>query len=94
MSQLIHVEVVKLWESEGSKVVYKVMMTMHLQAIFSFFNKSKGSYSEALSVAIKIVLQEKESRAFLDLLVVVLLWETTSSKVFVSQLSYLLPNNK
>ena len=34
MSQLIHVEVVKLRESEGSKVVYKVMMTMHLQAIF------------------------------------------------------------
>ena len=32
MSQLIHVEVVKLRESEGSKVVYKVMMTMHLQA--------------------------------------------------------------
>ena len=31
------------------------LMMMHLQANFSFFNKSKGSYSEALSVAIKIV---------------------------------------
>ena len=48
MSQLIHVEVVKLW-------AVKLMM-MYLQAIFSFFNNSKGSYSEPLSVAIKIVL--------------------------------------
>ena len=51
MSQLIHVEVVKLWESEGSKVDDDAF-TGNLQ----FFNKSKGSYSEALSVAIKIVL--------------------------------------
>ena len=49
MSQLIHVEVVISWESEGSKVDDDAF-TGNLQV------KSKGSYSEALSVAIKIVL--------------------------------------
>ena len=52
MSQLIHVEVVKLWESEGSKVDDNAF-TGNLKF---FFNKSKGSCSEALSVAITIVL--------------------------------------
>ena len=33
MSQHSHAKVVKLWESEGSKVVYEVIMVMHLQAI-------------------------------------------------------------
>ena len=34
MSQHNHAKVVKLWNSEGSKVVYEVMMVMHLQSIF------------------------------------------------------------
>ena len=40
MSQLIHAEVVKLWESEGSKVDDDAFAG-NLQF---FFNKSKGSY--------------------------------------------------
>ena len=44
MSQLIHALVVKLWESEGSKVVYKVMMVVHLHAIVQV--KSKVSKTD------------------------------------------------
>ena len=46
MSQLIRVELVNLWESEGSKVLQSHdddAFTGNLQV------KSKGSYSEALS---------------------------------------------
>ena len=54
MSQLIHVEVVKSRESEGSKIDDDEF-TGNPQV------KSKGSYSEALSVAIKIVRKRKKT---------------------------------